>query len=283
VQPLRVLWFVPPPVALLAEAVSPGEVEGKLNRSSDEQFDALAAGTCDAVVTAMDNVFAWNRRVGPRDFQIVAQIERTTPLSLIGSKVKDFAALRGATILVDAPENGFVIALRAMLADAGIPPDAYSLQEVGGVKARLDGLLAGHGDATLLGPPFDGMAMAAGMSLLGRVQAAYPQFPGQGLIVRRHTLEARGPQLRAWLRSLEAARTSALETPQSSLEIIAAAGFPSEVAGSMLANLPANLRPDRTGVELLIGHRRQLHLPGAGDTYESLVSNVLLVNEEEMK
>ena len=52
---------------------------------SDEQFERLVRGDCDAVVTAMDNVFAWNRRAGPGDFCIVAQIERTTPLVVMAA------------------------------------------------------------------------------------------------------------------------------------------------------------------------------------------------------
>lgn len=278
---LRVMWFVPPPIAILAKSLEPDAVKGALNRSSDEQFDALVSGSADAVVTAMDNVFAWNRRAGPGDFQVVAQLERTTPLTLVGSKAGDLSDLRGAEILVDAPENGFVIALRAMLADAGIPPQAYSLREAGGVKARFDDLMAGIGDATLLGPPFDSMALTLGRTMIARVQDAYPKFPGQGLVVRHNTLIRRLPQFRAWFEALESARKQAEAVPDAASIVIAAAGFEPLAAAAMVNNLPHSLRPDREGVDLLVRHRQRLGLPGGDDTYETLVNETLLKEEKE--
>src|SRR5205085_8166972 len=82
---LRLLWFVPSPVAVVADALrlaSTVTVQAARNPSSEAQFDALACGEVDAVVTAMDNVMDWNLRPGPRDLRIVAQVEGTTPLTL---------------------------------------------------------------------------------------------------------------------------------------------------------------------------------------------------------
>ncbi|BEP58731.1 hypothetical protein GmRootV35_59510 [Variovorax sp. V35] len=45
------------------------------------------------------------------------------------------------------------MALRAMLTDEGIGPDAYALERVGGVQERHHAIVSGRGDATLLGPP----------------------------------------------------------------------------------------------------------------------------------
>src|SRR4051812_18041143 len=164
---LRLLWFVPSPVAVVASALklAPGvTLRAERNPSSDAQYEALASGEVDAVVTAMDNVMDWNLRPGVQDLRIVAQLEHTTPLTLVAQKgCTRLEDLRGATILVDAPRNGFIVALRAMLAERGIGPDAYSLERVGGVKERHDALVGGRGDATLLGPPFDAMALQAGL------------------------------------------------------------------------------------------------------------------------
>src|SRR6185503_17353641 len=121
---LRLLWFVPSPVAVVADAsgLAAGvTLQAERNPSSDAQFEALASGQADAVVTAMDNVMDWNLRQGPQDFRVVAQLERTTPLTLVGQRGRaGLADLRGATLLVDAPRNGFIVALRAMLAEEGI-------------------------------------------------------------------------------------------------------------------------------------------------------------------
>jgi ABC-type nitrate/sulfonate/bicarbonate transport system substrate-binding protein len=210
-------------------------------------------GRADAVVTAMDNVMDWNLRAGPRDLRIVAQLERTTPLTLVGQKRRAGPEdLRGATILVDAPRNGFIVALRAMLAESGVGPQAYALEPVGGVQERFEALVKGRGDATLLGPPFDAMALEAELVRISTVQERYPAFPGQGLVVSAAAMGRLRPALSAWLRALDMAR---------------------ERMGS---DAPASLRPDRAGVQLLIEQRRQVGLPGAETSYEQLVDDSLL-------
>lgn len=277
---LRLMWFVPPPVVVVASAlglVSADTFTAVRNSSSDEQFEALAAGAIDLVVTAMDNVIAWNRRAGPADFCIVAQIERTTPLHLIARPdVKTLADVRERTVLVDAPGNGFVIALRALLADAGLDADSYALRQAGGVKERFDALLVGEGHCTLLGPPFDTMALSAGMVQLATVQERYPAFPGQGLVMRREAIERlRGP-VSGWLQGIEAAsRSFTTDAPAVRLALLDA-GFPEAAVPAMVLMLPRSLWPDREGLELIIQHRQQLGLAGGDERYDSLVETSLL-------
>jgi ABC-type nitrate/sulfonate/bicarbonate transport system substrate-binding protein len=277
---LRVLWFVPPPLAIVAQGLAMAtEVTllSRRNTSSDEQFEALASGESDAVVTAIDNVMDWNLRDGPQDFRVVAQLERTTPLSVVARRDRtSLENLRGATILVDAPRNGFIVALRAMLADAGVGPEAYVLDPVGGVKERHDAIVTGHGHATLLGPPFDAMAIAAGLTRLATVQERYPAFPGQGLVVSSAALERMRPALSAWLRNLENARQSMGIAPEAARQALTSAGFPEPAVNAMLGATPASLVPDRAGIELLIEQRRRTGLPGANTTYEGLVESSLL-------
>ena len=277
---LRVLWFVPPPVAVVAEGlamVAEVTLLSRRNTSSDEQFEALASGETDAVVTAIDNVMDWNLRGGPQDFRVVAQLERTTPLTVVGQRDRtSLEDLRGATILVDAPRNGFIVALRAMLADADVGPEAYVLEPVGGVKERHDAIVSGHGHATLLGPPFDAMAIAAGLARLATVQERYPAFPGQGLVVSSAALERMRPALSAWLRNLENARQSMGIAPEAARQALTLAGFPAPAVDAMLGATPASLVPDRAGIELLIEQRRRAGLPGADTTYEGLVESSLL-------
>src|SRR5262245_25596928 len=123
-EPLNVSCFVPPALAVVAQRrgffVARGvAMHSTLTTSSDEQFEKLVDGRCDVAVTAMDNVIGWNRRGAGGDFRIVAQIESTTPLFLfVQPAITSLEMLADRAILVDSTENGFVVALRAMLADA---------------------------------------------------------------------------------------------------------------------------------------------------------------------
>ena len=244
------MWFVPAPLlALATQAPGATALHARRTTSSDAQFAALAAGQVDAVVTAMDNVIGWNRRAGPQDFRVVAQVETTTPLFLFAAPGRArMAQLRGATVLVDAAENGFAIALRALLHAAGLEDGACHLREAGGVLERYQALLAGQGDATLLGEPFASQARAAGLVQIASVQETWPAFPGQGLVMRQDS-PAR-ERIGAWLRELEQARLQ-------------------------LHDLPS-LRPAREGVALLTGQRRLLGLPGGEDAYTDIVDTTLL-------
>lgn len=277
---LRLLWFVPSPMAILADAwklTSDIPIHTERNPSSDAQFDALASGQADAVVTSMDNVMDWNLRAGPQDLRIFAQMEQTTPLTLVGQKGRGgLETLRGATILVDAPRNGFVVALRAMLAEHQVGPDAYAMEPVGGVKERFDALMAGRGDATLLGPPFDGMALQAGLSRMASVQEHYPTFPGQGLVASIRAADRFRPALSAWLNALDIARQRMVREPDAAWQALALSGLPAPAVEAMVRSMADSLRPDRAGVELLIKQRRMIGLPGADTRYEQLVDTSAL-------
>lgn len=233
--------------------------------SSDAQYTALCEGRADLVVTAMDNVIAWNRRAGPADFRIVAQVERTTPLGLYARPGLDsLAGLRGGIALVDAPGNGFVVAMRALLADAGLGPHDVALLPAGGVGERLEALLRARGDFTLLGPPFDAMAQEAGLACLATVQDAYRAFPGQGLVLRAGSIARLRPRLAPWLTALDEAVRRAGH------------GDPAALAHPGAALMPRSLLPDRSGVELLVAMRRRLGLPGGETHYDALVDTSFL-------
>ncbi|ATP45664.1 ABC-type nitrate/sulfonate/bicarbonate transport systems, periplasmic components [Pseudomonas sp. URIL14HWK12:I8] len=270
---LRVMWFLRPAIAVAAawQNCAGLSLEASQNHSSDEQFAALSDGSVDAVVTAMDNVFHWNHRPGPKDFVIVAQVEATTPLSIVASPcIKSVSDLVGAKILVDAPENGFVIALRAMLHQAGLNFHDYTLAPVGGVKERYVSLVKGEGDATLLGPPFDALAVKEGMHKVAVVQESYPEFPGQGLVVRRSSLSST-PGIQLWLKCLSEALAQFPDNQEKLRKSLASEGIPEKAVSAMVQSIPASLIPDEHGVNLLIEHRRRLGLIGSDVTYDQVV------------
>ena len=186
---LRQSHFVPPVSYLLAAELGflrDVEVVPTRTPSSAEQLRALLAGEQDMVVTAIDNLFEWTR--AGADLRLVAQVEQTTPLGIHArGDVESLADLAGCRFAVDAPDNGFALIAKRLLRDAGVEVD-YVV--VGGVRERLDALLGGQVDATLLGPPFDKLAEKAGFARVVDVNALLPELPGQGLVVRAELLDS---------------------------------------------------------------------------------------------
>ncbi|GAA3777743.1 hypothetical protein GCM10022240_31320 [Microbacterium kribbense] len=199
---LRISYFVPS--APLLAARERGLLDGidlieMRTPGSPAQLAGLATGELDLVVTAIDNLFEWT--AAGADVRLVAQVEHTTPLGIYADPaIATLADLDRRRFAVDAFANGFALVARHLLGGAGIEPDYI---EVGGVRERLDALVAGIADATLLGPPFDGQALAAGMHELLRVGDLLPAFPGQGLVVRAALLGS--PELDLLLAGLRSA------------------------------------------------------------------------------
>lgn len=142
----------------------------------------------------------------------------------------------------------------------------------GGVSERFDALRAGRGDATLLGPPFDAMALDAGMQRIASVQQCWPDFPGQGLVVSASAMERLRPALQPWLIGLEQARRLMASDPAFCVDALKRAGFPPNAVDGLIAAAPRSLVPDRAGIELLIRQRLQVGLVGAGIGCDELMN-----------
>jgi ABC-type nitrate/sulfonate/bicarbonate transport system substrate-binding protein len=124
--------------------------------SSPAQFRALLAGDLDAALTSPDNVVAY--RFAPAnplgrtaDVCIVMAVDRGLGLGLYGRQgVTSADDLRGGTVAVDVATSGFAFALFALLESLGLGRDDYRLVELGSTPRRLEALLDGGCDATML-------------------------------------------------------------------------------------------------------------------------------------
>lgn len=273
---MKLAWFAPPTIHTQAEqlgllADSELNFEGIANRSSDEQLEFLESGHVDAVITSMDNVIVWNRR-SDLDLRIIAQVEGTTGISLLcRPEIDSIAGLSGKRLLVDSAANGFVIALRALLAQGGVDFDQCEIEQTGGVVARLERMIEGGGDATLLGPPFTEMAEAKGLKRLADVQTEYPAFPGQGIVLPLSALQQKTDEISAYLAILEISRARCIANRDTLAARLVASGMTSEVAQRLASSVGHSLRPAIDGIRLLVEHRHMLGLPGGDVTPESLV------------
>jgi hypothetical protein len=252
---LRQSHFVPPVSYLLAEDL--GYLQGSevlLTRttSSAEQLRALLTGEQDMVVTAIDNLFEWT--LAGADLRLVAQVEATTPLGIHArGGLETLTELAGCRFAVDAPNNGFALIAKRLLRDAGVEVD-YVV--VGGVRERLDALLDGQVDATLLGAPFDKLAEKAGFAQIADINARLPELPGQGLVVRADVLESE--ELERYLRALVRGVAAGGPMPDAQgIELLERRGFRGGAA-SAWSSRARTLTADHRGLELLTGIRQSL-------------------------
>lgn len=123
--------------------------------SSPAQFRSLLAGELDVALTSPDNVLAY--RFDPHnplgelaDVRIVAAIDRGMGLGLYARPGTTAADLRGAQVGVDVETSGFALALYALAESLGLSRGDYRLVALGSTPRRLEALLAGDCDATML-------------------------------------------------------------------------------------------------------------------------------------
>jgi ABC-type nitrate/sulfonate/bicarbonate transport system substrate-binding protein len=151
--------------------------------NSATQMSELSQGKFDIAMTAVDNIVAYVE--GQGEAPIGAQPDffafmgsDSGFLSLVSSarieKVEDFA---GKTLSVDALITGYAFVLYDILRRHGLERNAYSLRRVGGMVQRLNSLIEGNEDGTLLSAPYNLLAQARGLwpllkatSVLGRYQ-----------------------------------------------------------------------------------------------------------------
>ena len=258
---LRQSQFVPPVPLILARELGllDGiDLEVRRTTGSPAQLAGLLGGDIDIAITAIDNLFAWTG--AGADLRLVAQTEATTPLGVYARPgLSRLADLEGGRFGVDAVGNGFSLVARYLLEAQGITVDYI---EVGGVKERLDALLEGTVDATLLGPPFDAAAQDSSCPLLATVASKLPAFPGQGLVVRAELLES--GELAKYLHALRRAVDAGEGLTDADGEaLLARAGFGAAAAAAW-ASRPRTMEVDPAGLALLTDIRTHLGLMPPG-------------------
>lgn len=156
--------------------------------SSPAQFRSLLDGELDAALTSPDNAIAYRFTVRnplgvTADVRILAAVDRGLGLGLYARPGLTAADLRGARVGVDVPTSGFALALYELAASLGVDRDDYELVTLGSTPRRLEALLAGACDATMLNAGSELRAEAAGCELLASVAQVCPPYLGTVLAV----------------------------------------------------------------------------------------------------
>ena len=215
--------------------------------SSAQQLAALAHDEYDLIHTAPDNVinfdtnpaaFGCERATAPHVIMVCGG--SNGPLSVYARpNITDAAQLRGRSVGVDNPTSGFAIVLRDLLAAAGLTLDQdYTFVTAGGTGKRATALLDNSVAATILYPPFDLVAAAAGCQRLASSTEAYSAYASQALAATTNWLAAHDEVATRYIAALLAAlgwlyapeARPAVEALLSEEPLLGLAGLPSAQA-----------------------------------------------------
>ena len=152
--------------------------------SSPAQFRSLVADELDVALTSPDNVIAYRFDPGNPlgrvlDARIVGAVDRGMGLALYGRPgVTRADQLRGSTVGVDVPTSGFAVAMYALADSLGVGRGEYDVVALGSTPKRLEALLAGECDATMLNAGNELVAEDAGCTPLARVSEVCAPYLG---------------------------------------------------------------------------------------------------------
>ncbi len=186
--------------------------------SSPGQFRALVDGGLDVALTSPDNVLAYrfskHNPIGELlDTRIIGAIDRGMGLGLYGRPGLTPADLRGATLGVDVPSSGFALALYALASHLGVDREDYELTALGSTPKRLQALLTGQCDATMLNAGNELIAEAAGCVRLARVTDTFSPYLGTVVaVVGLEHLETSRRLTRAMSATCDTVVSGALDT-----------------------------------------------------------------------
>lgn len=182
---LHVGTFSPPVV--LDVAASTGELDAvglavteHPVASSPTQFQSLLDGELQVALTSPDNVLAYrfstsNPLKRQFDARIVGAVDRALGLGLYGRPGLRAEDLRGARVGVDVPASGFAMALYSLADSLGVARQEYELVTLGSTPKRLQALLRGECDATMLNAGNELVAEEAGcVRLTGAAERLSP-------------------------------------------------------------------------------------------------------------
>ncbi len=177
------------------------------------QMEGLIDGKFDIAMTAIDNLVAYMEGEGEAKTQATPNIVAVMGsdngfLSLLTAPgIKTFAALRGATLSVDAYTTGYAFVLRKMLKVEGLNDGDYTLVQAGGFQQRFDGVMRGDQAGTLSVPPFTFLAAAKSFNNLGTAISVLGHYQGVVAAVRREWAPGHHDELVGYIRAYIAAVT----------------------------------------------------------------------------
>jgi ABC-type nitrate/sulfonate/bicarbonate transport system substrate-binding protein len=292
---LSVVAFVGPETLPLHVAAKHGfygreglDVTWEAAIGSIDQMVRLIDGDCDVVMTAIDNIIAYNAGQGGVPVDPLPDLAAflgcaSEPRPLIARpEISSLAGLRGRRIAVDALNTGFSFLLRQLLEDAGLGVSDYELVPVGAPPARWKAMETGDCDAALLSKAFADIADAAGCRELRAEPDPWTCYQGGVFAARRCWIASHATAVSGFIRATLAATAWVLDpTSRAQLPDLLRDHLPhmTDVASIQAAdNLPGLLARDLPinpeGLAAVVALRQKFGSPpatlGGTDSYLDL-------------
>lgn len=172
------------------------ELQTDNKKNSDELRADLAAGNGDIAYLAVDNAVAMVE-LAHEDVVIVMGGEGSQNELLTQPDIKSIAALRGKTLIVDAPNTAYALQLKKILLLNGMTAGKdYEIRPFGATPQRLIAMRE-HRDfaGSMLGPPASLMAKHEGFVSLGTVQELIGPYQAAGFFTKRQWAKEHGDVL----------------------------------------------------------------------------------------
>ncbi|MDA0653357.1 MAG: ABC transporter substrate-binding protein [Proteobacteria bacterium] len=255
---------------------------------SIDQMVRLIEGDCDMVMTAIDNIIAYNAGQGgvpvdplPDLVAFLGCASEPRPLMAL-PEISGLAGLRGRRIAVDALNTGFSFLLRQLLQDSGPGMKDYELVPVGAPPARWQSMQAGDCAAALLSKAFAAIAVAAGCRELRAEPDPWANYQGGVFAARRSWIADHANDVAGFIRATLAATGWILDTAnRAQLPDLLMAHLPHmtreasvEAAGNMAGLLARDLPINPDGLRSVIVLRQTYGSPpatlGSPDSYLDL-------------
>ena len=292
---LSVVAFVGPETLPLHVAAKHGyyareglNVRWEAATGSVDQMVRLIDGDCHMVMTAIDNIIAYNSGQGGVPVDLLPDLVAflgcaSEPRPLIAlPEISGLADLRGRRIAVDALNTGFSFLLRQLFEDAGLGMADYELVPVGAPPARWQSLQAGDCAAALLSKAFAAIAVNNGYQELRAEADPWANYQGGVFAARNSWIADHANHVAGFIRATLAATDWILDPvnrarlPDLLLEHLphmtgeTALDAANNMAGLLAHGLPINLE----GLRSVIALRQKYGSPpatlGSPDSYLDL-------------
>ena len=161
-------------------------VEVEITPNSQFLRSSLAAGKFEVAHAAVDNAVAMVE-AGGSDIVIVMGGDDSLNELIVQPEVPTTSALRGRTVIVDAPDTAYALQLRQVLLSSGLAAGRdYAVKPVGGTPQRLQAMLDSREHAaSMLNPPSSILAKRAGLRSLGLATDLLGAYQGMGAFTQR--------------------------------------------------------------------------------------------------